>query len=65
MTATQLDNALRAAIQNDPRSLRQLAADAGISYPSVSLYLAGNRGLNWDTAAKLLAALGFTLQRDT
>lgn len=62
MTAKQLDAALRAAIESDPRTVRQLAADAGCSEPSLHHYRHGSRGISWETAAKLLAALGFSLK---
>jgi plasmid maintenance system antidote protein VapI len=62
MTAKQLDAALRAAIESDPRTVRQLAADAGVSEPSLHHYRHGARGITWETAAKLIAALGLELR---
>jgi transcriptional regulator with XRE-family HTH domain len=65
MTAKQFDAALRKAIEADPRSVRQLAADAGVSEPSLHHYRHGSRGISWETAAKLLSALGFKMDRDS
>jgi hypothetical protein len=64
MTAKQFDAALRKAIEADPRTVRQLAADADVSEPSLHHYRHGSRGISWSTAAKLLAALRFRLVRD-
>jgi hypothetical protein len=62
MTAKQFDAALRKAIEADPRSVRELATAAGVSAPSLHHYRHGTRGISWETAAKLLAELGFTLK---
>lgn len=64
MTPKQFDAALRKAIESDPRTVRQLAADAGVSEPSLHHYRHGSRGISWETAAKLLSALGFRLEKE-
>lgn len=64
MTSEQFDRALRKAVESDPRSVRQLAADAGISEPSLHHYRHRSRGINWDTAAKLLAELKFKMEQE-
>jgi hypothetical protein len=61
MNAKQIDAVLRRAIENDPRSVRQLASDAGIPAPSLHHYRHGNRSLSWESAIKLLAELGMEL----
>lgn len=65
MTAAQLDAALRKAIESDPRTVNQLALDAGVQQSSLHRYLNDEkRTLNWPTAAALLAELGFKLERE-
>lgn len=64
MTDNQMDAALRRAVESDPRSVRQLAADAGVSEPSLHHFRHGSRGITWETAAKLLSALGFKLEKE-
>ena len=62
MTAAQFDKALRAAIEEDQRTVQQLAIDAGVPIPSLHHYRHETRGISWETAAKLLAELGFRLE---
>ena len=64
MTAKQLDDLLRKSILFDERSVTQLAYDAGVSQSSLHRYLAGERGISWVGASKLLAELGFKLEKE-
>jgi AcrR family transcriptional regulator len=63
MTYKQLDAALRAAIESDPRTVRQLAADAGIPQSTLHRYFIDRKGMKWESAAKLLSALGLRLDK--
>lgn len=63
MTPDQLDSTLRSAIEADQRSVTALAKDAGVPQPSLHRYLSGERGLSWESARRLLAALGVRVSR--
>lgn len=57
--AERIEESLRKAIEKDgkTRSQRDLATAAGISHPSIFLFLARKRTLKWNIVARLLAVL--------
>jgi DNA-binding phage protein len=62
MTPAQFDAALRKAIEADPRTVNQLAIDAGVEQSSLHRYLyAPDRNPKWSTVRALLSHLGFKL----
>ena len=64
LTADEIDAQLRRAIEKDMESRTQfgLAADAGVSEPTVHHFRNRARGLAWSSAMKLIAALGLELR---
>ena len=60
---TQLTDALRKAIEDDPRSYGQLGRDSGVSFTVISRFVRRKRHIRTDTAARLAAALGLKLRK--
>lgn len=60
MKAEKFDEVLRREIQGY-ESQNALAVKAGISQPSLSMYLSGKQTLKWPIVCKLLSVLGLKL----
>ena len=59
-----LSEKLRQILKEQP-SLRAVAIKAGVGQPSLSRFMNGNRDLKFDTAARVLDALGYDLCSST
>lgn len=56
--------ALRKAVQRSRRSMSQIARGAGVPVPTLTRFMRGERGLNFETADKLAGYLGLTVPQD-
>jgi len=52
---------LRAAIENDPRSQRELSTASGIHFVNLSRFAAGKKSLTIESAEALAKALGLEI----
>lgn len=49
---------IRQRIADDPRSIKELARDAGLNQPTLQRFASGQRDLTSELLGKLVAALG-------
>ena len=67
MTTTKSERpivrALRKAIKADPRTINALAVEAGVPVPVLWRFVQRERGMNLDSAAALMDALGLELTK--
>lgn len=61
MTAMQIYAEIRAAMEADPRSQREIADAAGVHQVNLSKFKAGQKDLSLDSVCRLAAALGLVL----
>lgn len=54
---------LKQAVKDSGQTLYRVAKDSGVDYSVLLRFMAGERGMNLDTAAKLVDYLGLELRK--